>query len=83
MLSSALPKLLSLGSYIHRMVLFSLYMGAPDTAVALLPVAVESKLPPIQAKKGHPSCSLIIKNVSCLLFIFSVRNLDLFYSPSE
>lgn len=75
--------LLSLEVTFTERVLFPLYMGAPDTAVALLPVAVESKLPPIQAKKGHRSCSLTIKNVSSLLFISSGRNLDLLHSPSE
>jgi len=34
-------------------------MGAPDVAAAVTPVAVENKLPPVQTKKGPPSCSLI------------------------
>lgn len=77
MLLSALPIASLFGK------LYAQNSGVLDAAVAVVPVAAENRLPPVQAKKGHPSCYLIRKNVSCVLFIFSVRNLDSFYSPSE
>lgn len=51
MLLSALTIASVFGKLHIQNTLFPLYTGAPDVAAAVVPVAVENKLPPLQAKK--------------------------------